>query len=84
MTKMEQAVKVVEFAKVNGFPKASWFLWSAEHETSYNDEDEAVMDLGHGETDEFQLSIHLSDVTFRQAGNRPDDDSFSEAVEVSP
>lgn len=84
MTRIQQAEAVVEFAKANGFPNASWFLWSVEGETSYDDTSEAVMELDHGETDEFQLSIHLSDVTLRQAGNkREDEDSFSEAVEVS-
>lgn len=84
MSSLEQAKAVVEFAKANGFPNASWFLWSVEGETSYNDTSEAVMELDHGETDEFQLSVHLGDITLRQAGNkREEDDSFSEAVEVA-
>ena len=83
MTRMKQAEAVVEFAKANGFPNASWFLWSVEGETSYDDTSEAVDELDDGEQEDFQLSVHLGDITLRQELSfGVDGTSYSNGVEV--
>jgi len=86
VTKMEQAAKVVEFAKANGFPNASWFLWSVEGETSYDSTTTAIDELDDGEQEDFQLSAHLGDITLRQELSYEDngETKYSNAVEVSP
>lgn len=64
--KMEAAEAVVEFAKSQGFPHASWFLWDEEGEHSYDSADLAVDDMENGHEAGFQLNITLGHVRLRQ------------------
>ena len=84
MSCMKQAEAVVAFAKANGFPGASWFLWSVEGETSYDSTTVAVDELDDGEQEDFQLSIHLGDITLRQELSfGVDGTKYSNGVEVA-
>lgn len=82
MSKLEAAKKVVEFAKANGFPEASWYLWCSEGERSYDTPDEAVDELDDGDEAEFGICIHLSDITIRQELVMGEDSTYSNGVEV--
>lgn len=82
MSKLENAKKVVEFAKANGFPNAKSYFYSQEDEASYDETEDAVDQLSNGETDDFELCIHLSDVTLKQQISEEDGDKYSNGVEV--
>jgi len=81
---MEQAAKVVEFAKANGFPNADLYLYSHDAEVSFDTPDLAMDDTEDGGTAEFDICISLSNVKFRQEPKFEDGDHYSNAVEVSP
>lgn len=80
MNHLENAKKVVEFAKQNGFPDAGWYFWCEDGEYSHDDPRIAVDDLEDGNSSDFEISIHLSSIRLRNDVV----DGYSNAVEVLP
>jgi hypothetical protein len=80
MSHLENAKKIVEFAKENGFPNAGIFFWCEEGECSYETPTDAVDQLDDGCGSDFEISIHLSSVYLRNDIIN----GYSNAVEVLP
>lgn len=82
MSKLENAKKVVEFAKANGFPEAKSYFYHEEDEASYDKPEDAVDQLANGESDDFQLCISLSGITLKQQISEVEGVEYSNGVEV--
>jgi hypothetical protein len=80
MSHLENAKKIVEFAKQNGFPNAGMFFWCEEGECSYDTPELAVDNLDNGCSSDFEISIHLSSIRLKNNVI----DGYSNAEEVFP
>lgn len=82
MSKLENAQKVVEFAKANGFPDASIYFYDTDGETGYTSIDTAVDELEDGEAREFKLGLDLCSVALENRLETVDGTQYSNGVEV--
>ena len=64
MTHMEQAKAVVEFAKANGFPDASFGIWDYVEEHLYESADSAMDGWLCGDEADFEIIVAMGKTRF--------------------